>query len=102
MQSTNYLKLTSILAILVFSTFNFVSCKKDNNSNNTTTTTTSGNNNNNTNNSTLYSQVVGKWKLVKEHWQLSNNADTILTSWSTSAGSTIPPTIEFGSQLSGG
>jgi hypothetical protein len=73
------------------------SCNKevDNNTNN-------NNNNNNNNTPSLETQVIGTWKLVKEHWQLSNNSDTILTSWSTSSGSAIPPTFEFGSQLSGG
>jgi len=65
-----------------------VSCNKDNNNNNST-------------NPTLQSQVVGNWKLVKEHWQISNNQDTVITSWSTSSGSAIPPTIEFGNQVSG-
>ena len=32
---------------------------------------------------------------------MSNNQDTILTSWSTSSGAAIPPTMEFGNQLSG-
>ena len=59
------------------------------------------NNNNNSSNPTLQSQVVGNWKLVKEHWQISNNQDTVITSWSTSSGSAIPPTIEFGNQLLG-
>lgn len=58
-------------------------------------------NNNNPTIPTLQSQVVGNWKLVKEHWQLSNNQDTIITSWSTSNGSAIPPTIEFQSQVLG-
>ena len=66
-----------------------VSCNKDNN------------NNNNSTNPTLQSQVVGNWKLVKEHWQISNNQDTVITSWSTTSGSSIPPTIEFGNQVSG-
>jgi hypothetical protein len=66
-----------------------VSCNKD------------SNNNNNSTNPTLQSQVVGNWKLVKEHWSLSYNQDTILTSWSTTSGSAIPPTIEFGNQISG-
>lgn len=66
-----------------------VSCNKDNN------------NNNNSTNPTLQSQVVGNWKLVKEHWQISNNQDTVITSWSTTSGSAIPPTIEFGNQVSG-
>lgn len=50
---------------------------------------------------TLQTQVIGTWKLVKEHWQISNNQDTILTSWSTQSGAAIPPTIEFGNQVSG-
>jgi hypothetical protein len=58
-------------------------------------------NNNNPTNPTLQSQVVGNWKLVKEHWQLSNNQDTIITSWSTSSGAAIPPTMEFGNQVLG-
>ena len=37
-------------------------------------------NNNNSSNPTLQSQVVGNWKLVKEHWQISNNQDTVITS----------------------
>jgi hypothetical protein len=65
------------------------SCNEENNSNNNST------------NPTLQSQVVGNWKLVKEHWQLSNNQDTIITSWSTSSGAAIPPTIEFGTQVLG-
>lgn len=102
MQTTNYLKLTSILGILVFSTFTLMSCKKDNTSNNTTKTTTSGNNNNNTNNTTLHSQVLGKWKLVKEHWQMSNNQDTILTTWKNNSGAIIIPTMELGNQVATG
>ena len=84
----------SICVILVVLLFSFESCKKDNTNNN--------NNNNNSTTPTLQSQVIGTWKLVKEHWQISNNQDTVLTSWSISSGSAIPPTIEFGSQLSGG
>ena len=79
-----------ILLVLSAIVFVLFSCEKQGN-----------NNNNNSSNPTLQSQVVGNWKLVKEHWQLSNNADTIITSWSTSSGSTIPPTVEFGNQLSG-
>ena len=59
-------------------------------------------NNNNSATPTLQSQVVGNWKLVKEHWQgYGNNTDTIITSWSTSSGAAIPPTIEFGTQVLG-
>jgi hypothetical protein len=82
----------SICVILVVILFSFESCKKDSNNNN---------NNNNSTTPTLQSQVIGTWKLVKEHWQISNNQDTVITSWSTSNGSAIPPSIEFGNQVSG-
>ena len=68
--------------------FELISCNKDNNNYNST-------------NPTLQSQVVGNWKLVKEHWQISNDQDTVITLWSTNSGSAIPPTIEFGNKVSG-
>ena len=81
-------KLLSLYSVLALIILELVSC-------------TQYNNNNNSSNPTLQSQVVGNWKLVKEHWQISNNQDTVISSWSTSIGSAIPPTIEFGNQLLG-
>ena len=81
-------KLLSLYSFLALIILELVSC-------------TQYNNNNNSSNLTLQSQVVGNWKLVKEHWQISNNQDTVITSWSTSSGSAIPPVIEFGNQLLG-
>jgi hypothetical protein len=81
-------KLLSLYSVLALIILELVSC-------------TQYNNNNNSSNPTLQSQVVGNWKLVKEHWQLSNNNDTVITSWSTLEGAVIPPTIEFGNQILG-
>jgi hypothetical protein len=92
MTTLKSLRLLSNCAVIVVFFFSLQSCKKDTNNNN---------NSNNSTTPTLQSQVIGTWKLVKEHWQISNNQDTVLTSWSTSTGSSIPTTIEFGSQVLG-
>lgn len=77
------------LSVFVICTLTIASCKKEEENNNTT------------NNKVTQGQISGNWKLVKEHWQLSNNQDTVLTSWSTNSGDAIPPTIEFGTQILG-
>jgi hypothetical protein len=77
------------LSVFVFCTLTIASCKKEEENNNTT------------NNKVTQGQISGNWKLVKEHWQLSNNQDMVLTSWSTNSGDAIPPTIEFGTQILG-
>ena len=77
------------LSLFVFCTLTIASCKKEEE-------------NSNTNNiKVTQSQISGNWKLVKEHWLLSNNQDMVLTSWSTNSGDAIPPTIEFGTQILG-
>ena len=86
-----YKKLNALifLSLFVFCTLTIASCKKEEE-------------NSNTNNiKVTQSQISGNWKLVKEHWQLSNNQDMVLTSWSTNSGDAIPPTIEFGTQILG-
>jgi hypothetical protein len=77
------------LSVFVLLTLTLESCKKENKTNASPII------------KTLQSQIIGNWKLVKEHWQQSNNNDVVLTSWSTSTNSAIPPTIEFGSQALG-
>lgn len=77
------------LSLFVFCTLTITSCKKEEENSNTN------------NNKVTQSQITGNWKLVKEHWQQSNNNDVVLTSWSTNTGSAIPPTIEFGIQILG-